>query len=66
MRQWLERHRRDREEEARRREELAEHTSQGRRRARRARQEVDSSSPEYGEYFLIPDVCLERSKADRE
>jgi hypothetical protein len=41
----------NREEEARRREELAEHTSQGRQRARRERQELDSSSPEYGIVF---------------
>jgi hypothetical protein len=44
----LERHRQDREAEAQRRQDLAEHTGQRRQRARRARQELDSSTPEYG------------------
>jgi hypothetical protein len=35
----------------RRREELAEHTSRSRQRARRASQEADSSTPEYGIIF---------------
>jgi hypothetical protein len=44
----LETQRQNREEEARRRAELAEHTRQGRQQARRATQEADSSAPEYG------------------
>jgi hypothetical protein len=38
---------------------LAEHTSQGRQRARRAREEEDSASPEYGIVFSYT-RCLSR------
>ena len=51
IRQWLERHRQRQKGESGRMEELAEHTSQRRRQARRTRQEVDSLTPEYESLF---------------
>jgi hypothetical protein len=49
-----------RQQEARRGEELAEHTSQGRQRARRVRQEADSSTPKYEILCPYAWVCPER------
>lgn len=51
QREWLERYRQSRQDAALRRQELADHTSQRRQQARGARQEVDSSTPEYGIVF---------------
>ena len=48
QRVWLERYRQSREQAALARQELADHTSQRRQRARGARQEVDSSTTKYG------------------
>ena len=48
QRVWLERYRQSREQATLARQELADHTSQRRQRARGARQEVDSSTTKYG------------------
>jgi hypothetical protein len=64
IREWLERHRRNQEETARRRQELADHTSQRRQRARDEMQERNSSTSGYIYSLLLTLTHSGQKKTD--